>query len=187
MHPAYSQNFSLDCPVEQMNYTACAGYDVVFWCTTTTPAVEWMIYNTKGDLVDAYYSDATNNSNDTKTGDVFTFQKDGINNTTLTFEAQYGLNGYWVSCTDVVSMTNTTTNETTTSNYTENCFINIPGNKLIFISLLQVYNACVYIYTHTHTYKYICILSPSCSLHVAYICIYQYVCMYLCLRNCMLC
>ena len=116
--------------MEEMNYTACAGNDVLLTCATTTPEVVWEIYNGAGILVDTYSANSTTNISAQQKGNVFTFEKTSENNSTVTFEAQYALNGYLVYCTDVDFMTNSSTNMTTTSNNTEYCPIKIPGNKV---------------------------------------------------------
>ena len=154
-HAGYSQNAQLWCPVEQMNYTACPGNDVTFLCTTATPEVLWEIFDQDGTPVDSFYSDSTNPTNDTQSSNYFTFEKTGNTNSTLTFDAQYTLDGYTVSCTDVIFTTNSTTNVTTSMNDTANCYISIPGNKLFCKVCFRVCNPGTY-------FMYHCICMPAC-------------------------
>lgn len=113
-----------------MNYTACAGDDVTFTCTTTTPEVMWQINNAYGMPAASYYYDSLASISDTQTTVGFTFNKTGNYTFTLTFLAGYDLDGYWVQCTDVVFAGNYTNNVTTSTNTTETCPIRIPGNDI---------------------------------------------------------
>ena len=159
-YAAYSQNAQLWCPVEQMNYTACPGNDVIFLCTTETPEVLWEIFNQDGFLVDAFYSDLTKYTNDTQMDEYFTFEKTGYSNSTLSFEAQYALDGYKVSCTDVKFTTNYITNVTTSLNDTANCYINIPGISYS-LKLFQSLHCKTIFYAHLLCLLHTCMQGQS--------------------------